>query len=100
MAAIIRNLWDDEAGFIVATELVLVSTILVLSMVVGVTSVSHAVNHELVDIASAYDCVNQSYRYDGLFGPQHDGSYGSHFDDSSDYSGGLAIVANHRSGRD
>ena len=100
MTAIIRNLWNDEAGFIVATELVLVSTILVLSMVVGMTSVSHAVNHELVDIASAYDSVNQSYRYDGLFGPNKSGNYWSNFDDSSEYSGGLSIVASHRSGLD
>jgi hypothetical protein len=100
MAAIIRNLWEDEAGFLVASELVLVSTILVLSMVVGMTSVSHAINHELVDIASAYDSVNQSYRYDGLFGPNNGGSYGSDFEDSSDYSGGLDIVSGHRSRRD
>jgi hypothetical protein len=100
MAAIIRNLWEDEAGFIVATELVLVSTILVLSMVVGMTSVSHAINHELVDVASAYGSVNQSYRYDGLFGPQNSGSYGSEFEDTSDYSGGLDIVASLRSRRD
>jgi hypothetical protein len=95
MAAIIRNLWEDEAGFIVATELVLVSTILVLSMVVGLTSVSHAINHELVDVASAYDSVNQSYRYDGLFGPNNGGNYGSDFEDSSDYSGGLSIEASY-----
>lgn len=100
MAAIIRNLWKDEAGFLVASELVLVSTILVLGMVVGMTSVSHAINHELVDVASAYDSVNQSYRYDGLFDPHKGGNYGSSFDDYSDYSGGLSIVAGRKSRRD
>lgn len=90
MAAIIRDLWNDEAGFLVASELVLVATILVLGMVVGLTEVSRAVNYELADVASAFNSVNQSYRYDGLFGHGGD-TWGSGYDDSSDY--GVDIVS-------
>lgn len=93
MAAIIRNLWTDEAGFLVSSELVLVSSILVLSMVVGLSEVSRAINYELEDVASAFGSVNQSYRYDGLFSPDKGGDYGSSFEDSSDFCDGLDIVS-------
>jgi len=86
MTQVFQKLWADEAGFLVSSELVLVSTILVLSMVVGLSEVSRAVNHELADVASAFSCVNQSYRYDGLFSPDKSGNYGSSSGDSSDYS--------------
>lgn len=92
MAAILRNFWNDETGFLVASELVLVSTILVLGMVVGLSEVSRAVNYELADVASAFGSVNQSYRYDGLFG--HGGQdWGSGYHDSSDSCDGMDIVS-------
>jgi Flp pilus assembly pilin Flp len=68
MLLILKQLLDDEAGFIVSAELVLVGTIAVLSMVVGLASVSNAVNSELNDVAQAFDSANQSYRYSGRNG--------------------------------
>jgi len=49
-------------------------------MVVGLSEVSHAINNELFDVASAFDSINQSYRYDGMFDNQG-GTYGSQNDD-------------------
>lgn len=97
MAAIIRSLWEDEAGFLVASELVLVSTILVLGMVVGLSEVSRAINYELADVASTFGSINQSYRYDGLFGHRKGHSSGSRFHDSSGYCDGVDIVASRHS---
>jgi len=57
--------WKDEDGFIVSAELVLIGTIAVLSMVVGLTTVSRSINHELSDIATAFDSVNQDNGYSG-----------------------------------
>ncbi|HBN79405.1 MAG TPA: branched-chain amino acid aminotransferase, partial [Planctomycetaceae bacterium] len=37
MTQLINNLYNDEAGFIVSAELVLVATIAVLGMVVGLS---------------------------------------------------------------
>ncbi len=78
------QLWNDEAGFIVSAELVLVATLTVLSMVVGLSEVAHGINQELEDVASAFGAVNQSYAYAGTAG--HQGSNaGGKFRDSVDY---------------
>jgi Flp pilus assembly pilin Flp len=68
--ALARAFWKDEHGFIVSAELVLVGTITVLSMIVGLTSVSRAINSELSDIAEAFGAVNQD---DGYSGGRHRG---------------------------
>lgn len=83
----------DEAGFIISAELVLVATIAVLSMVVGLSEIAHAVNQELEDVASAFGALNQTFRYSGLDG--HSGGLaGSLFDDDVDFcDGDCDIVA-------
>jgi len=87
MANIATQLWNDEAGFIISAELVLVGTILVLGMVVGLSELSHGVNQELEDVASAFGSVNQTYEFSGLEG--HKGwMAGSAFNDSADYCDG------------
>jgi Flp pilus assembly pilin Flp len=78
------QLWNDDAGFIVSAELVLIATIAVLAMVVGLAEVSHAVNQELEDVASAFGAVNQSYAVYGTSG--HKGNTGgSGFGDIADF---------------
>ncbi|MDA0832376.1 MAG: hypothetical protein O2955_08480 [Planctomycetota bacterium] len=62
----LRKLWNDEAGFIVSAELVLVATILVIGMIVGLSEVQHAVVQELGDVGEAIGSVNQSYGYTGF----------------------------------
>ena len=61
-------LLNDEAGFIVSAELVLISSVCVLAMVVGLSEVANGINQELEDIGSAFGSINQSYRYAGLSG--------------------------------
>ena len=46
---ILNALKNDENGFVVSAELVLVGTILVLGMIVGLTELSYGVNEELED---------------------------------------------------
>ena len=62
----LKALLNDEAGFIVSAELVLVLTIGVLAMVVGLSEVSVAVNTELNDISNAIGSLNQSIGYTGF----------------------------------
>ena len=62
----LRQLLNDEAGFIVSAELVLVATILVIGMIVGLSEVQHAVVQELGDVAEAIGSLNQSYSYTGF----------------------------------
>jgi hypothetical protein len=63
MKNILSQLANDEAGFIVSAELILVSTIVVLATVVGLGEVSHCVNDELEDVGSAFGSVNQSFHF-------------------------------------
>ncbi len=84
----LRQLLQDEAGFIVSAELVLIATILVIGLVVGLSEVQHAVNSELNDVAEAIGCLNQSYSFSGFNkcdGPNiHAFTRGSAFADLTD----------------
>ena len=64
----LNQLWNDEAGFVISAELVLVLTIAVLAMIVGLSEVAVAVNTELNDISNAIGALNQSYAYTGFVG--------------------------------
>lgn len=70
MTNIINALINDEAGFIVSAELVLVATIAVLAMVVGLSEVAINVNSELEDIGSAFGSLNQTFCVKGIKGCQ------------------------------
>lgn len=62
----IKALLNDESGFIVSAELVLVATILVIGLIVGLSSIQHAVVQELNDVGDAIGSVNQSFLYTGF----------------------------------
>jgi Flp pilus assembly pilin Flp len=89
----VMRLWRDEAGFIVSTELILIVTILVISLVVGLASVRDAVVQELADIAQAIGNVNQTYSWTGITG--HTSLVqGSLFTDFQDFCETTASAAN------
>ena len=68
MSNLATRLFRDEAGFIVSTELVLVSTIVVIALVVGLATVRDAVVQELADVGLTVGTINQSYSFSGLTG--------------------------------
>jgi hypothetical protein len=84
----LKCLLMDEAGFIVSAELVLVSTLVVVGLVVGLSEVQHAIVSELNDVADAFGSLNQSYHYSGFSVCKHGGcgasSAGSCFVDQQD----------------
>ena len=57
------TLMNDNNGFIVSAEIVLVGTILVLGVIVGLSEMSYGVNEELEDLGSAIGGINQTYYY-------------------------------------
>ena len=61
-----RNLWKDEAGFIISAELVLVATIVVIGLIVGLVSLRNQVVQELVDVGQAIGSISQSFAYAGV----------------------------------
>ena len=68
MCNTLKQLWNDETGFLLSAELVLITTILTLGMVVGLSSVSAAINNEMFDVSRAFSAVNQGYRYSEMRG--------------------------------
>jgi hypothetical protein len=84
MTRVASALLNDEAGFIVSAELVLISTITVIGLVVGLSEVAININNELEDVGSAFGALNQSYHYAGACG--HKGSAtGSCHNDEKDF---------------
>lgn len=79
-----QQFWNDEHGFVVSTELVLIATVLVLGMIVGLTTLRDQVIAELADVAAAMSNTNQSYSYSGITGHSSSTS-GTFFDDNTDY---------------
>lgn len=85
----LKQLWNDEAGFIVSAELVLISSLLVIGLIVGMSEVQHAINGELCDVGEAIGAINQSFFFTGFRSFKHDGSLkarseGSIFRDRAD----------------
>ena len=68
MFNLMRRLWHDDGGALIATEWVFVATILILGLVVGLTAISRAVEGELVDLANAIGSLNQSFSFGGSSG--------------------------------
>ena len=81
---ILKALYNDENGFVVSAELVLVLTIGVLSMIVGLHAVTKSITQELNDVSSAFGAIDQSYQYRGLVKSRHAAMTGSGFSDSQD----------------
>ena len=86
----LKTLWNDEAGFIISAELVLVATLLVIGLIVGLSEVQHAVVSELNDVGEAIGSLNQCYSFSGFHknksfgGGQAANSFGSQFLDTVD----------------
>ncbi|NQV27860.1 MAG: hypothetical protein HQ518_26215 [Rhodopirellula sp.] len=62
---LMRQLWQDEAGVIVSTEIILIMMILVFGMIAGLVSFRDAVTQELADTGLMVNTLNQSYSFSG-----------------------------------
>ncbi len=60
-----KRLWQDESGVVLSAEAVLVGTVGVLGAVVGLSTVSNAVDAELKEVGFAIRSLDQSYGYYG-----------------------------------
>ncbi|PQO43089.1 Flp family type IVb pilin [Blastopirellula marina] len=81
---LVKRLWNDEAGFIVSTELILIATIVVIGLVVGLAAVRDAVTAELSDVAGVINDMDQSYTVWGVTGHSAAVS-GSDYADQQDF---------------
>ena len=65
MPRLLRKLWTDDCGALIATEWVFVATILILGIITGLIAVRQAVISELTEFANAVLQLNQSYSFAG-----------------------------------
>jgi len=80
----LKALLNDEAGFVVSTELVLVATILVIGLIVGQTTLRDSVVAEIADTAESIGNINQSYEFGNITG-HSSSTAGSGFADAPDF---------------
>ncbi|MES2790701.1 MAG: hypothetical protein V4719_13905 [Planctomycetota bacterium] len=64
----LKAFWDDERGFIISIELILIATIGVLGLIVGLSCLSSAIVAEYQDLGWAVRSLNQSYFFGGFRG--------------------------------
>lgn len=58
-----RRVWNDQSGFVLSVEMLLLGTVIVVGLIVGHTAVRDALNCELSDIGGALQDLNQSYMF-------------------------------------
>lgn len=81
-----------QAGFVLTSELVLISTILVIGMITGLVTMRDAITAEMEDVAEAIGALDQSYAFDGIINGQTTAAIaGSVFDDDVDVNAGDTI---------
>jgi Flp pilus assembly pilin Flp len=78
------QLWSDETGFVISSELILIATLLVIGLIAGLSTIRDQVIGELADIADAFSSINNSYQFSGLSG-HSGGTPGSQFEDLPDF---------------
>jgi len=81
---LMKQLLNDEAGFVVSSELVLIGTILVIGMITGLTTLRDGVIQELVDLSAAIGSLEQSYRFNSAVA-HTSATNGSSYTDNQDY---------------
>ncbi len=79
-----QRFWNDEAGFIVSSELILIATVLVIGLLAGLVTIRDQVVQELGDVADAISEINQSYSFSGVTG-HASSTAGTFFEDIRDF---------------
>jgi len=77
MSHLVNQFWNDETGFVLSAELVIILTVAVLGIIVGLSYVQTAVVNELSDVGSAISSLNQSYAYTGYYSRSYFGKFKS-----------------------
>ncbi len=79
-----KKFWNDEAGAVITTELVLVNTILVMGAITGLTTLRDAIVTEMADCAAAIGGLDQSYVIPGIEASTGSITPGTEFIDATD----------------
>jgi hypothetical protein len=86
MKATMIRLWTEDAGVLIAAEIVLIASILVIGVIVGLAAVRDSIVTELADVAQAIANLNQSFSFSGTAGHHaFSAGGGSSFHDNADF---------------
>ena len=66
MSSTNQQFWEDERGFVVSAELTMISTVLVLSLVVGMTGLSNTMTEEIATMSTSTNATLPVDRYSNL----------------------------------
>ncbi|MGB1290854.1 MAG: hypothetical protein ACPG5Z_01920 [Pseudoalteromonas sp.] len=78
-----------QAGFVLTSELIVLSTTMVAALVIGLSTLRDSVTSELEDVAEAIGSLDQSYAFDGMINAQGTAEIsGSGFIDAVDENAG------------
>jgi hypothetical protein len=64
----LQKLWNDDAGAVIATELLFIITILVIGLIVGFVGLRNAIVTEYTELGNAILALSQGYSFGGLSG--------------------------------
>lgn len=73
MPRILQRFLNDDGGLVVSAEIVLITTVLVIGAISGLSALSNAINSELNSVAAA--CYN-SYQNGSPYAPGDEPNYG------------------------
>lgn len=65
MCKTIRNMWQDDAGAIIAAEYLFIATILVIGILVGMASIRDSINSEFAELSNGLLSLSQGYVLSG-----------------------------------
>ena len=78
-----------QAGFVLTSELIVLSTTMVAALVIGLSTLRDSVTAELEDVAEAIGSLDQSYAFDGMINAEGTAEIsGSGFIDAVDVNAG------------
>jgi hypothetical protein len=63
---LLARLWDDDRGALIATEYLMLGSILTLGTASGLTAMRNATVNEMVEFGNAVQSISQEYRMAGM----------------------------------
>jgi hypothetical protein len=78
-----------QGGFVMTSELVLITTVMVIGLMAGMVTMRDAVTAEMEDVAEAIGHLDQTYAFNGIVNGENTAAIeGSVFGDATDASAG------------
>ncbi len=83
------NVQKNQRGFVMTSELVLITTTMIIGLTTGLITMRDAVNAEMEDVAEAIGHLDQTYAFDGIVNAQKTAAIeGSVYGDATDTNAG------------